>query len=197
MHPMLRTPVLCVKPLNDPIALIFLKTLEAPQRDTSERGWKLVIKLRVQCKEDEFKSEIIRLSPTTSHTSDQQLDDVVAAIREFKAQAIAREEATKTGQKCPTTNLDFQHLLASPDELSRNELPEYFTQSSVQTSVLEVRSLLPVYPQAVEERAETCSSEQDATEDFPDAEDVVPRPSLRDSVEGAGKRRVALAEPLS
>ena len=87
IQPLLRTPVLCVKPLNDPIEIIFLRTLEMPEDDASGRGWNLVIKLRVHCKEDEFKSEIIRLSPATSQTSDQQLDDDVAVIREFKAQA--------------------------------------------------------------------------------------------------------------
>ena len=58
---MLRTPVLCVKPLNDPIELIFFKALEMPERDAMGRGWRLVIKTKVQGKADEFKSEIIRL----------------------------------------------------------------------------------------------------------------------------------------
>ena len=49
MQPMLRTPVLCVKPSNDPIEIIFLKTLEMPERDASGLGWNLVIKLRVHC----------------------------------------------------------------------------------------------------------------------------------------------------
>ena len=42
----------------------------------------------------------------------------------------------------------FQHLLASPDEMSLNELPEYFTKSSAQTSALEVGSPFYVSPQA-------------------------------------------------
>jgi hypothetical protein len=76
IQPLLRTPVLCVKPLNDRIEFIFLRTLEMPERDASGRGWKLVIKLRVLViklrvhgKEDEFESEIIRLSPATSQTT--------------------------------------------------------------------------------------------------------------------------------
>ena len=110
-QPMLRTPVLCVKSSSDPIEVIFLKTFETvvlavafgfiewsgarcnrctptcalflqPQRDASGRGWHLVSKTKVHCKEGEFKSETIRLYPATSQTSDQQLDDVVAAIRE-------------------------------------------------------------------------------------------------------------------
>jgi len=84
-----------VKPLNDRIEFIFLRTLETPERDASGRGWKLVIRLRVHCNEDEFKSEIIRLSPATSQTS-EQLDDVVAVIREFKAQALATAAARMT-----------------------------------------------------------------------------------------------------
>ena len=71
IQPLLRTPVLCVKPLNDRIEFIFLRTLETPERDASGRGWKLVIRLRVHCNEDEFKSEIIRLSPATSQTNEQ------------------------------------------------------------------------------------------------------------------------------
>ncbi len=46
------------------------------------------------CKEGEFKShesKTTRLYPATSQTSDQQLDDAVAAILEFKAQALAKE----------------------------------------------------------------------------------------------------------
>ncbi len=45
--------------------------------------------------EFDSQSEMIRLYPVTAQTSDQQLDDVVAAIREFslRAQALARAEA--------------------------------------------------------------------------------------------------------
>ena len=64
MQSMLRTPVLCVKPLNDPIELIFLKTLEMPARDASGCGWHLVCKTRVGCT-NEFKPELIRLYPLT------------------------------------------------------------------------------------------------------------------------------------
>jgi hypothetical protein len=85
----LRTPVLCVKPSNGPIDVIFFTTLELPERDATGRGWKLFIKTRVHGKADEFNSGTIRLSPITSHTSDQQLDDIVAAIREFRAQALS------------------------------------------------------------------------------------------------------------
>jgi hypothetical protein len=172
IQPLLRTPVLCVKPLNDPIEIIFLRTLEMPEDDASGRGWNLVIKLRVHCKEDEFKSEIIRLSPATSQTSDQQLDDVVAVIREFKAQALATAAAREAGHEGPTTKSDFQHLLALTADMSLNELPEYFTPGSVQTSVLEARPLPSVSPQSAEEHAETCSSEND-TADAPYS-DIVP-----------------------
>jgi hypothetical protein len=149
----LRTPVLCVKPSNDPIDVIFFKALELPEkklpeRDATGRGWKLFIKTRVHGKADEFNSETIRLSPITSQTSDQQLDDVVAAIREFRAQALATTDATKAGHQGPFNKLDFQHLIASPDADSRDELPEYFTQSSAQTSALEVGSPFYVSPQA-------------------------------------------------
>ena len=41
----------------------------------------------------------------TSQTSDQQLDDVVAAIREFRAQALATAEATRTGHMGPTIKI--------------------------------------------------------------------------------------------
>jgi hypothetical protein len=140
MQPMLRTPVLCVKPANNPIEVIFLKTLEMPERDASGRGCHLVCTTRVHCAEGfAFKSEMIRLYPLTAETNDQQLDDVVAAIREFRAQALARAEAIEAGRTGPTIQSDFQHLLASPDERSRSELPEYFTQGSVQTSVFEAR----------------------------------------------------------
>jgi hypothetical protein len=104
--------------------------------------------LRVHCKADEFNSETIRLSPITSQTSDQQLDDVVAAIREFRAQALATAEATKAGHQGPSNTLDFQHLLAVLDGASRDDLPEYFIQSSAQTSALEVGSPFYVSPQA-------------------------------------------------
>ena len=149
-QPMLRTPVLCVKPLNDPIECIFFKTLEMPERDAMGFGWKLVSKTKVNCKADEFKSEIIRLYPITSQTSDQQLDDAVAAIREFRAQALATAEAERTGLMGPTIKSDFQHLLSTPDEMSRNELPEYFTRGNVPAP--EVRSSPPVCPQFAEER---------------------------------------------
>ncbi len=86
MQPMLHTPVLCVRPLNDPIELIFPKPLEMPERDASGCGWQLVRKIRVFGGEEfAFKLEMIRLYPVTSQTSDLQLDDVVAVIREFKA----------------------------------------------------------------------------------------------------------------
>ena len=80
---------------------------------------------------------MIRLYPATSQTSDQQLDDVVAVIRAFRAHALATAAAKEAGHTVPTTKSDFQHLCASPDEMSRNELPEYFIQSSVQISVQE------------------------------------------------------------
>jgi hypothetical protein len=158
LQPMLRTPVLCVKPSNGPIEAIFFKTLEMPERDATGRGWHLICKTRA-------KSEMILLYPTTSQTRDQQLDEVVATIREFRAQALATAEATKAGREGPPTKLDFRHLLALPDEMSRNELPAYFTQSSAQTSVREVSSPLPVSPQSAEERAETCRDENDTAED--------------------------------
>lgn len=78
-------------------------------------------------------SELIRLYPTTPQTSDQQLDDVIAAIRGFATQVL--------------TKADFQHLMASPDEMSRLELPTFPTQSSVQPPVLAVCSPLPVCTQ--------------------------------------------------
>jgi hypothetical protein len=136
-----------VKPSNGPIEVIFFKTLELPERDATRRGWKLFITTRVQGKADEFNSETIRLSPITSQTSDRQLDDVVAAIREFRAQALATAAATKAGHQGPANKLDFQHLLASPDEMSRNELPEYFIKTSAQTSALEVGPPFYVSPQ--------------------------------------------------
>ena len=133
MHWILRTPVLCVKPLNDPIEAIFLKTFETPERDASGCGWRLGFKTKVHCKEGAFMSELIRLYPTTPQTSDQQLDDVIAAIRGFATQVLAKA--------------DFQHLMASPDEMSRLGLPTFPTQSSVQPPVLAVCSPLPVCTQ--------------------------------------------------
>ena len=85
-------------------------------------------------KEGEFRSDLIRLYPVTSQTIDQQLDDVIAAIRGFTTQAPARS--------------DFQHLMALPTDGSWNELPKLSTQSSVQAPVLEVRPPLPVCPPA-------------------------------------------------
>ena len=133
MHWILRTPVLCVKPLNDPIEAIFLKTFETPERDASGCGWRLGFKTKVHCKEGALMSELIRLYPTTPQTSDQQLDDVIAAIRGFATQVLAKA--------------DFQHLMASPDEMSRLALPTFPTQSSVQPPVLAVCSPLPVCTQ--------------------------------------------------
>ena len=54
LQPMLRTPVLCVKPANNPIENIFLKTLETPERDSdaSGCGWHLVCKTRVHGAEE-------------------------------------------------------------------------------------------------------------------------------------------------
>ena len=133
MQPLLRTPVLCLKPLNGPIEFFFFKTLGTPDRDASGCGWHLVSKIKVHCKTDEFRSELIRLYPMTSPAIDQQLDDVAAAIRGFATQALAKS--------------DFQHLLDSPDEMSRLELPNYPTQGSAQAPVLEVCPPLPVCPQ--------------------------------------------------
>ena len=133
MHWILRTPVLCVKPLNDPIEAIFLKTFETPERDASGCGWRLGFKTKVHCKEGAFMSELIRLYPTTPQTIDQQLDDVIAAIRGFATQVLAKA--------------DFQHLMASPDEMSRLALPTFPTQSSVQPPVPAVCSPLPVCTQ--------------------------------------------------
>jgi hypothetical protein len=87
---MLRTPVLCVKPANNPIEVIFLKTLEMPARDASGCGWHLVCTTRVLCEEGcASKSEMIRLYPLTTQATDQQLDDAAPVIREFRAQALA------------------------------------------------------------------------------------------------------------
>ena len=135
LQPLLRTPVLCVKPLNGPIEILFFQTFGTPERDASGCGWHFVSRTKVHtsCKEGEFRSEMIRLSPVTSQTTDQQLDDAIAAIRGFTTQVLARA--------------DFQHLRALPDEFSRNELPEYFTQSGVQAPVHEVCPPPPVCPQ--------------------------------------------------
>ena len=133
LQPRLRTPVLCLKPLNGPIEILFFQTFGTPERDASGCGWHLVSKIKVHCKTDEFRSDLIRLYPVTSPTIDQQLEDVVDAIRGFTTQVLAKS--------------DFQHLLASPDEFSRLELPNHPTQDSAQAPVLEVRPPLPVYTQ--------------------------------------------------
>ena len=133
LQPLLRTPVLCVKPLNGPTETLFLKTFETLERDASGCGWRLDFKTKVHCKEGAFMSKLIRLFPTTPQTSDQQLDDVIAAIRGFATQVLAKA--------------DFQHLMASPDEMSRLALPTFPTQSSVQPPVLAVCSPLPVCTQ--------------------------------------------------
>ena len=133
LQPILRTPVLCLKPPNGPIELIFLKTFEMPEHDASGRGWHLVSKKKVHSREGEFRSEVIRLFPVTSQTTCQQLDDVIAAIRGFATQVLAKA--------------DFQHLMTSPDEMTRLELPTFPTQSGVQAPVLEVCSPLSVCTQ--------------------------------------------------
>ena len=133
LQPLLRTPVLCVKPLNGPTETLFLKTFETLERDASGCGWRLDLKTKVHCKEGAFMSKLIRLFPTTPQTNDQQLDDVIAAIRGFATQVLAKA--------------DFQHLMASPDGLSRLELPTFPTQSNVQPPVLSVCSPLPVCTQ--------------------------------------------------
>ena len=104
LQPRLRTPVLCLKPLNGPIEILFFQTFGTPERDASGCGWHLVSKIKVHCKTDEFRSDLIRLYPVTSPTIDQQLEDVVDAIRGFTTQVLAKS--------------DFQHLQASPDEFS-------------------------------------------------------------------------------
>ena len=89
--------MLCVKPSNGPIEVIFFKALETPQRDASGCGWHLVCKTMVRGGEGfECKSEMIRLYPVTSQTIDQQLDDAIAAIRGLTTQVLAKS--------------DFQHL---------------------------------------------------------------------------------------
>ena len=44
LQPRLRTPVLCLKPLNGPIAILFFQTFGTPERDASGCGWHLVLK---------------------------------------------------------------------------------------------------------------------------------------------------------
>ena len=68
----------------------------------------------------------------TSQTTDQQLGDIIAAIRGFTTQVL--------------TKSDFLQLWALPEGMSRNELPEYFTQSGVQAPH-EVCPPPPVCPQ--------------------------------------------------
>jgi hypothetical protein len=85
----------------------------------------------------------------------------------------------ETGHTGPTIQSDFQHLLDSLDEMSRNELPEYFIQS-MQTSVLDVRSMPSVSLQPAEERSETCNNDDDEAEDSYVVGGVVPRLSFRD-----------------
>ena len=58
LQPMLRTPVLCVKPLNGPIETLFLKTFETLERDASGCGWRLGFKTKVHCKEGAFMSKL-------------------------------------------------------------------------------------------------------------------------------------------
>ena len=167
LQPLLRTPVLCVKPPNGPIEIFFLKTFESPERDASGCGWHLVSKIKVHCKTDEFRSDLIRLYPVTSPTIDQQLEDVVDAIRGFTTQVLAKS--------------DFQHLLASPDEFSRLELPDYPTQDSAQAPVASsVSPLAPASPQPAEERSEVYSSDEDEAEEFPVSEGFVSRLSHRE-----------------
>jgi hypothetical protein len=101
-------------------------------------------------------------------------------IREFKAQALATAAAKEAGHEGPTTKSDFQHLLALTAEMSLHELPEYFTQGSVQTSVLEACPLPSVSLQFAEEHAETCSSENDTADDPYVVEGVVSRRLFRD-----------------
>ena len=121
--------MLCVKPLNGPIEILFFKTFGTPERDASGCGWHFVCKTMVRCGEAfECKSDLIRLCPVTSQTIDQQLDDVIAAIRGFTTQVLAKS--------------DFLHLMALPEGMSRNELPD-FTESSAQAPVHEVCPPLP------------------------------------------------------
>ena len=167
LEPRLRTPVLCLKPLNGPIEILFFQTFGTPERDASGCGWHLVSKIKVHCKTDEFRSDLIRLYPVTSPTIDQQLEDVVDAIRGFTTQVLAKS--------------DFQHLLASPDEFSRLELPDYPTQDSAQAPVASsVSPLAPASPQPAEERSEVYSSDEDEAEEFPVSEGFVSRLSHRE-----------------
>ena len=132
MQPLLHKPVLCLKPPNGPIETFFLRTFETPERDASGCGWHLIRRDKVHTsrEEGEFSLEVIRLYPVTSPTNDQQLDDVVEAIRGFTTQVVAQS--------------DFQHLLASPDEFSWLELPNYPTQGSAQAPV--ASSVSPLAP---------------------------------------------------
>ena len=61
LQPLLRTPVLCLKPLNGPIEILFFKTFGTPERDASGCGWQFVCKTKVHtsCKEGEFSSDLI------------------------------------------------------------------------------------------------------------------------------------------
>ena len=167
LQPRLRTPVLCLKPLNGPIEILFFQTFGTPERDASGCGWHIVSKIKVHCKTDEFRSDLIRLYPVTSPTIDQQLEDVVDAIRGFTTQVLAKS--------------DFQHLLASPDEFSSLELPDYPTQDSAQAPVTSsVSPLAPASPQPAEERSEVYSSDEDEAEEFPVSEGFVSRLSHRE-----------------
>ena len=173
LHWILRTPVLCLKPLNGPIEFFFLKTFDPPERDASGCGWHLISKLKVQCKAGEqgngevFRSEVTRLYPVTTPAIDQQLEDVVDTIRGFTTQVLAKS--------------DFQHLLASPDEFSSLELPDYPTQDSAQAPVASsVSPLAPASPQPAEERSEVYSSDEDEAEESPVSEGFVSRPSHRE-----------------
>jgi hypothetical protein len=187
MQPLLRTPMLCLRPSSEPepTDFIFLKTLEIPQRDASGRGWHVISKLRTHAHTEELRLQIIRLYPTTSQTSDLQLDDAVAAIQEFvqerEAQALAKEAATKAGQN----GLHRTHYFAVPDDvyfyqcedLAADPLP---AQGYGYGLASNVSSLPSVSPQSAEERSETYSSEDDEAEDSSVAEGVVSRLSLRD-----------------
>ena len=51
LQPLLHTPVLCVKPLNGPIEILFFKTFGTPERDASGCGWHFVCKTMVRCGE--------------------------------------------------------------------------------------------------------------------------------------------------
>ena len=173
LHWILRTPVLCLKPLNGPIEFFFLKTFDPPERDASGCGWHLISKLKVHCKAGEqgngevFRSEVTRLYPVTTPAIDQQLEDVVDTIRGFTTQVLAKS--------------DFQHLLASPDEFSRLELPDYPTQDSAQAPVASsVSPLAPASPQPAEERSEVYSSDEDEAEESPVSEGFVSRLSHRE-----------------